>query len=63
MKKILTKNEITKFKDSEGILPTGYQYAEKIFWPEEKSSWTNAAYVIAADCLFDVTGKDKAILS
>lgn len=56
-------NEITNFKDSEGILPTGYQYAEKIFWPEEKSSWTNAAYVIAADCLFDVTGKDKAILS
>lgn len=36
---------------------------KKIFWPEEKSSWTNAAYVIAADCLFDVTGKDKAILS
>ena len=24
-------NEITNFKDSEGILPTGYQYAEKFF--------------------------------
>ena len=56
-------NDITKFKDNEGILPTGYQYAEKIFWPEERSSWTNAAYIIAADCLFDITDKGKAILS
>ena len=55
--------EIDKFKDQDGVLPTGYQYAEKIFWPDERSSWTNAAYVIAADCLFDLTNKEKAILS
>jgi len=55
--------EIDEFKDQDGVLPTGYQYAEKIFWPDERSSWTNAAYVIAADCLFDLTNKEKAILS
>jgi len=44
-------NDIQQFQDSEGIFPTGYQYDLKIFWPEEKSTWTNAAVIIAAHAL------------
>jgi hypothetical protein len=44
-------NDIQQFQDSEGIFPTGYQYDLKLFWPEEKSTWTNAAVIIAAHAL------------
>ena len=33
-----------------------------IFWPDESSTWTNAAIVIAADAVHDLTGKKKVIL-
>ena len=59
-KKIMS--EIENFKNKEGIFPTGYQFSEKIFWPDERSTWTNAAYIIAKDCLYDLTQKKKAIL-
>ena len=55
-------SDIIKFKNKDGIFPTGYQYKLDILWPEENSTWTNAAVIMAADCLFDLTGKDKAIL-
>ena len=55
-------SEIENFKNEDGIFPTGYQYSEKIFWPDERSTWTNAAYIIAKDCLYDVTKKKKALL-
>ena len=32
---------------------------KKIFWPDERSTWTNAAYIIAKDCLYDVTKKRR----
>jgi hypothetical protein len=44
-------NDILQFQDSAGIFPTGYQYDLKIFWPEEKSTWTNAAVIIAGHAL------------
>jgi len=30
---------------------TGWQFAEQIFWPDEQSTWTAAAVVLAADAL------------
>ena len=50
-------SDIMKLKNKDGIFPTGYQYKLDIFWPEENSTWTNAAVIMAADCLFDLTGK------
>jgi hypothetical protein len=44
-------NNILQFKNDNGIFPTGYQYEMDIFWPEENSTWTNAAVVIAAHAL------------
>jgi|TARA_B110000459_G_C16590401_1_gene485908 hypothetical protein len=42
---------IMQFQDPKGVFPTGYQYDLKIFWPEEKSTWTNAALIIAAHAI------------
>lgn len=55
-------SEILKYKNSSGYFPTGYQYNLDIFWPDENSTWTNAAIIMAADCLYDISGKEKAIL-
>ena len=44
-------NDIQQFQDKDGIFPTGYQYDMEIFWPEEHSTWTNAAVIIAAHAL------------
>ena len=55
-------NEVLKHKNSEGYFPTGYQYDLDVYWPEEDSTWTNAAIIMAADCLYDITGKEKVIL-
>ena len=55
-------SEIMQFKNNDGYFPTGYQYELDIFWPEENSTWTNAAIIMAADCLYDISGKQKVIL-
>jgi hypothetical protein len=44
-------NDIQQFQNKDGIFPTGYQYDMQIFWPEENSTWTNAAVIIAAHAL------------
>ena len=44
-------NDIQQFQNKDGIFPTGYQYDMEIFWPEENSTWTNAAVIIAAHAL------------
>jgi hypothetical protein len=33
----------------------GWQYKEKIFWPNEKPTWTAAAMLLAADAVFGYT--------
>jgi hypothetical protein len=35
---------------------TGWQYANRAYFPAERSSWTAAAVVLAADALMDVSG-------
>jgi len=44
-------NDIQQFQNKDGIFPTGYQYDMEILWPEENSTWTNAAVIIAAHAL------------
>jgi len=52
-----------KFRGDDGIFSTGYQFSENIYWPDERSTWTNAAVIIAADALYNITDKPKAILA
>ena len=53
---------ILKHANHRNYFPTGYQYELKVYWPEENSTWTNAAIIMAADCLFDFNKKEKVIL-
>ena len=56
-------NDIQQFQNKDGIFPTGYQYDMEIFWPEENSTWTNAAVIIAAHALsfFDLGSNDSSV--
>ncbi len=45
--------DVINISDEEGIPFMGWQYEENIFWPEEKPSWTAAALMLSADCVFD----------
>ena len=53
-------NNIFQFKNDDGIFPTGYQYKMDIFWPEENSTWTNAAVIIAAHALATFNVKETS---
>ncbi|HET7358458.1 MAG TPA: prenyltransferase [Nocardioidaceae bacterium] len=42
--------------DPDGLFWTGYVFADGARWPEERSTWTAAAVVLAADTLARTTG-------
>jgi hypothetical protein len=46
----------------DGAYWTGYQYVEKIIWPEEKPTWTAGAILLAADAITDYTPAAKLFL-
>ncbi len=56
-------NDIQQFQNKDGIFPTGYQYDMEIFWPEENSTWTNAAVIIAAHALsfYDLGSNESSV--
>jgi hypothetical protein len=43
--------DIQHMRDADGAFWTGWQFEAKVFWPAEKSTWTAAAVVLAADVL------------
>lgn len=45
----------SRYRDSDGAYWMGWQYEEKIFWPQEKPSWTQAAAILAGDALYNVS--------
>ncbi|MBT8149472.1 MAG: prenyltransferase [Pseudomonadales bacterium] len=45
-----------QFKDSDGGYWTGYVFPDRALWPEEKTSWTAGAILLAADALTGHTG-------
>lgn len=40
-----------QFMDSDGGYWTGYNFRDKVIWPEEKTTWTAGAILLAADAL------------
>ncbi|MEM8988065.1 MAG: prenyltransferase [Pseudomonadota bacterium] len=46
-------------RDEVGAYWMGYQFAEKVFWPGDKPSWTAAAVLLAGDALYDWTPASK----
>lgn len=45
----------SRYRDSNGAYWMGWQYEEKIFWPQEKPSWTQAAAILAGDALYGIS--------
>ncbi len=39
----------------EGSFWCGFTFPDMVVWPEEKLTWTNAAVLLAADALYDIT--------
>lgn len=46
---------IQHLREPDGSYWTGYQYAEDVYWPDEHSTWTSAAVILAADALSATT--------
>jgi hypothetical protein len=57
----MTERALTLFRDiqhlrsTDGSYWTGWQFAAKVNWPDERSTWTAAAVVLAADALSRTT--------
>jgi hypothetical protein len=47
--------EIQHLRDPDGGYWTGWQYADQAHFPDERSSWTAAAMILAADALSRTT--------
>lgn len=47
--------DIQHLREPDGSYWTGYQFAERINWPDEHSTWTAAAVILAADALSQAT--------
>ena len=39
----------------DGSYWTGYQFSERVLWPDERPTWTSAAILLAADALAEAT--------
>lgn len=47
---------------ADGVYWTGYQFAEQVRWPVERSTWTSAAVILAVDALTLTTGGSRVFL-
>jgi hypothetical protein len=47
--------DMQHLRDADGAYWTGYVYPDDAFWPGERSTWTAAAVLLAADALSDAT--------
>ncbi len=48
-------SEVQHLRDADGGYWTGWQYADQAHFPAERSSWTAAAMILAADALSRTT--------
>lgn len=55
--------DVQHLRDAEdGAYWTGYQFAEQVRWPVERSTWTSAAMVLAVDALTHTTPGSRVFL-
>ncbi|MDQ1745872.1 MAG: hypothetical protein QOD07_135 [Frankiaceae bacterium] len=47
--------DIQHLREPDGSYWTGWQFAHQVFWPDEHSTWTAAAVILAADALSRTT--------
>ncbi|MFY7067174.1 prenyltransferase [Nocardiopsis changdeensis] len=55
--------EVQHLRDGDdGVYWTGYQFAEQVRWPVERSTWTTAAVILAVDALTRTTPGSQVFL-
>ncbi|OLT28826.1 prenyltransferase [Nocardiopsis sp. CNR-923] len=55
--------DVQHLRDAEdGAFWTGYQFAEDVRWPVERSTWTSAAVILAVDALSGTTDGSRVFL-
>ena len=54
---------LLRWQDTDGGFWTGYVYKDDAIWPEEKTTWTAAAIVLAADAIFKLSPANKLFTS
>ena len=48
-------NTLAQWQDHDGGFWTGYVFRDQAIWPEEKTTWTAGAVILAADALFELS--------
>jgi hypothetical protein len=48
--------DVQHLRDADGAYWTGWQFVNRAHFPAERSSWTAAAMILAADALAGATG-------
>jgi hypothetical protein len=51
-----------QFKDGDGGYWTGFNFRDQVIWPQEKTTWTAGAILLAADALTEHTPAAKLFL-
>ena len=54
---------LAQWRDKSGGYWTGYVYRDKTLWPEEQTTWTAAAVVLAADALYKISPASELFLT
>ncbi|MFD6952587.1 prenyltransferase [Nocardiopsis sp. NPDC060348] len=55
--------DVQHLRDADdGVYWTGYQFAEQVRWPVERSTWTSAAVILAVDALTGTTPGSQVFL-
>lgn len=55
-------NGLEPLRDQDGAYWMGWQFKEKIVWPRETPSWTQAAVILATDALYKITSAADVLL-
>ncbi|EED34769.1 conserved hypothetical protein [Luminiphilus syltensis NOR5-1B] len=53
---------LLQWRADDGAWWTGYQFADKVLWPDEKPTWTAGAVLLAADALTGFSGASRLFL-
>ena len=54
-------NDQIEHTDEAGAAWMGWQFTEKVFWHAEQPSWTQGAFILAVDALYDISPASRVL--
>lgn len=51
--------QLQRWQDEDGGYWTGFNFRDQVIWPDEKTSWTAGAVLLAADALYQITSASQ----